>query len=229
VVFDLVRGTYVTANIPGAFNIRYVLAGMPAGFLLVGLGLGSLRYRLRAVFIVLIVIFCLVGVRRLYLADHRNYQQYPQLATLLAHEVNESDLILVHSIPSVVAGIARYLERGHASETGVGFASWVVQLGRRRVPEDIEALTVGRRRIILITTHELGEPAPEESWLEENTTLVEMKQFYGATIRYFIPRGSSRFFAASTIPQYLKGSQHSPSFVDKNLNPSGSAHENGAE
>ncbi len=173
VAFDLVRGTYVTA-VP-----RYALAGMPAAFLLVGLALGSLGYRLRAVFVGLIVLLCLVGVRRLFVADGRSGQNYPEVAKLLSRQLDESDLILVHSIPSGVIGIARYLERGHASETGVGFASWVGQLGRRRVPEDIEALATGRRRILLITTHEVGEPAPERSWLEENARLVEKKRIHG--------------------------------------------------
>jgi hypothetical protein len=188
VAFDLLRGTYVTA-FP-----RYALAGLPAAFLLAGLGLGSLGYRLRAVFNALIVLLCLNGLRYFYLADHRNYQNYPEVARLLVHKVNDADLILVHSVPSGVAGVARYLEKAGASKTGVGFASWVGQLGQRRVPEDLQALAPGRRRIILITTHEVGEPAPEQSWLEENGTLIEMKQIQGATLRYFIPRDSPRFF-----------------------------------
>ncbi len=105
----------------------------------------------------------------------------------------------MHSIPSCVAGIARYLEQDHASETGVGFASWVGQLGRRQVPQDIEALATGRRRIILITTHEVGEPAPEKSWLEENATLAESKRIQGATLYYFRPRGSTTFFEQGII------------------------------
>jgi len=186
--FDLVRGTYVIA-VP-----RYALAGMPAAFLLTGIGLGSLGYRLRAVFISLIVLLCLLSVRYFYVAEHRSYQNYPKVARLLAHQVNESDLILVHSIPSGVTGLARYLENAGACKTGLGFASWVGQLGQRRVPEDLEALAAGRGRIILITTHAVGEPAPEQSWLEENATLVETKQIYGATLQFFLPRDSPRFF-----------------------------------
>ncbi len=189
VAFDLVRGTYVTA-VP-----RYAFAGAPAAFLLVGLALGSLEHRLRAVFIGLIGLLCLVSVRRFYGADARSGQNYPAVAKLLlSHQVDKSDLILVHSIPSGVIGIARYLERDHASETGVGFASWVGQLGRRRVPEDIEALAIGRKRIFLITTHEVGEPAPEKTWLEQNATQVEMKRIHGATVYSFRPRESTAFF-----------------------------------
>ena len=189
VVFDLVRGTYVTA-VP-----RYALAGMPAAFLLTGVGLGSLAYRLRAVLIALIALLGMLSVRSFYLADHRSYQNYPELARFLVQQVNDADLILVHSVPSAAAGVARYLEKAGAAETGVGFASWVGQLGQRRVPEDLEALSEGRRRIILVTTHEVGEPAPEQFWLEENSLLVDTKQIHGATLRYFTPRDSTAFFA----------------------------------
>ena len=87
----------------------------------------------------LIVFFCSVGVGSYYLTHRRSYQNYPEVAKLLAHQVNESDLILVHSVPCGVAGVARYLEKAGASKTGVRFASWVGQLGQRRVPEDLEA------------------------------------------------------------------------------------------
>ena len=189
VAFDVARGTYVIA-VP-----RYAFAGVPAAFLLVGLVLGSLEHRLRTVFIGFITLLSLVGVRRFYGADARSGQNYPAVAKLLlSYQLDKSDLILVHSIPSGVVGIARYLERGHASETGVGFASWVGQLGRRRVPEDIAALATGRRRIILVTTHEVGEPAPEKTWLEENTGRVGMERIHGATVSSFRPRNSTRFF-----------------------------------
>ena len=189
VIFDLVRGTYVSA-VP-----RYALAAMPAACLLSGLALESLQYRLRAVLIALIVLLCLVDVSHLYFAD---YQQYPEVARLLAHQVDESDLILVHSIPSCVAGLARYLEQERAFKTGVGFASWVGQLGRRRVPADLEALAAGRKRIILVTTFLVGDPAPEQSWLEENSRLVEMKQFHETTLHYFTPLNSTTFFESPT-------------------------------
>ena len=48
------------------------------------------------------------------------------------------DLVLVHAIPSGVLGIARYLE------ADVPMAAWVGQLGRRRVPEDLDGMLAGR-------------------------------------------------------------------------------------
>jgi mannosyltransferase len=185
VVFDLVRGTYVSAV------LRYAVAAMPAACLLVGLALESLQYRLRAMLIALIALLCLIGVSRLYYTD---YQQYPEVAKLLSRQVNESDLILVHSIPSCVAGLARYLEQERTLKPGVGFASWVGQLGRRRVPADVEALATERKSIILVTTHTVGNPAPEQSWLDVNAKLVEMKQFHGTILRYFTPLNSTTFF-----------------------------------
>jgi uncharacterized membrane protein len=189
VVLDLLRGTHVSA-VP-----RYALAGMPAAFLLVGVSLGSLGHRLYMVSMVLIVLLSLRGVSHLYLTDERSGQNYPMVAKLLARDVSESDLILVHSIPSGVTGIARYLKHELAPETHVRFASWVGQLGQRRVPEDLETFAAGCSRIILVRTHGLGEPAPEQSWLEEHAMLVGVKRIHGTTLRYFTPRQSTVFFA----------------------------------
>jgi hypothetical protein len=187
VVFDLWRGTYVMA-VP-----RYALAGMPAAFLLVGLGLGRLRPAPRTVFMTLILLAGLVGIAQMYLNDSRNREPTRLVGELIAEEAKASDLVIVHSIPSGVAGVARYMEdRGIAD--GVGFASWVGQLGQRRVPEDLRRLAAGRRRIILVNIHDVGEPAPEETWLEENAKPVGKRVLDAATVLYFVPRGSDTFF-----------------------------------
>lgn len=187
VIFDLLRGTYVSVV------SRYAMVAMPAACLLVGLALENLTYRLRFVFIALIASLCLVGVGSIYRAD---YQQYPEVAKLLASQADESDLILVNSFPDTVAGLARYLEQEPALKPGVGFGSWVSQLGRR-VPADLEALAAGRKRIILVTT-ESDENPDLQSWLEENSKLVEMKQFHWTTLHYCTPRNSTTFFGPPT-------------------------------
>jgi len=186
--FDLLRGTYVTAV------HRYALAGMPAAFLLAGVALSCLGQRFRNVCLISIALCSLVGVSQLYRADSRSNQNYPLVAKLLAADVGESDLIIVHSIPSGVAGIARYLKQDLTPDTHVGFASWVGQLRERRVPEDLQTLAAGRRKIVLVRTHDVGEPAPELSWLDENAKLIETKRIYGTTLSYFIPRDSLAFF-----------------------------------
>jgi hypothetical protein len=182
VAFDLVRGTYATA-VP-----RYALAGMPAAFLIAGVVLGSLESRVRAAFLALILLLCLTSIGYFYLGEVRSWQNYRGVAKMLVRQVDQSDLILIHSIPSGVTGLARYLEQEGASDTGVSIASWVGQLGNRRVPEDIEALAANRRRIILVKTHDVGAPAPEQSWLEENAELRETKQIYETTLLYFTSR-----------------------------------------
>ena len=41
------------------------------------------------------------------------------------------------------------------------------------MPEDIQKLTEGRAKIVLVRIHEVREPAPEESWLREHAVVVE--------------------------------------------------------
>jgi hypothetical protein len=72
----------------------------------------------------------------------------------------------VHSIPSGVLGLARYME------ASVPMASWVGQLGTRRVPESVVALTASRRATFLVVAHSVGEPDPERAYLEEHARLV---------------------------------------------------------
>ena len=72
-------------------------------------------------------------------------------------------------------------------------ASWVGQLGQRRVPTDVEALTQGRSTVVLVKIHEVGEPAPEESWLLVHARLVDDSERQGARIGVFRPLSGERF------------------------------------
>ncbi len=186
--FDLLQGTYAMTH------ARYALPGMPAAFLLVGYGLSRLRPRPQAVFTVLIVAMDLIGITRLYMNEARA-EDFRQVGKSLAEHAGASDLVIVHSTPSGVAGVAYYTERQGPVE-GVGFASWVGQLGQRRVPEDLAGLAADRRKIYLVKIHEVGEPAPQETWLRRNAVLAEEEQFSGATVLCFVPRAGGTFFAA---------------------------------
>ncbi len=190
-LFDLLRGTYATAH------GRYALAGMPAAFLLAGIGLGRLPPRLRTLFVGAILLFYLAGIGHLYLYDLRNEAQFQRVGRLLAEQAGETDLVIVHSIPSGVAGVARYLEREGTRE--VGFASWVGQLRQRRVPDDLEHLALGRRRIILVKIHEAGEPAPQEDYLRDHGLLIREYAMVKDGVAYFqvlffVPRQGETFF-----------------------------------
>jgi hypothetical protein len=90
-------------------------------------------------------------------------------------------LIIVHSIPSGVLGVARYIR------TNTPIASWVVQLGQRRVPGDMERLLSGLRRVAVVKVHDMGEPSPAEAWLREHATLEGQDKLHDFTrILYFL-------------------------------------------
>jgi hypothetical protein len=119
------------------------------------------------------------GTKSLYLDVSRGNEPYREVGAVVTAWAEPADLVLVHSIPSGVLGIARYLP----SDTVV--ASWVGQLDRRRVPEDIERLTAGRRRVVLIDIHAVGEPAPEEDWLMEHARLDRKTEIQAARLLFF--------------------------------------------
>jgi mannosyltransferase len=173
VVFDLLRGT--STSLIG----RYALAGMPAGMLLVGFALGTLRTGVAAAALALLAATWAPGLRDMIARRTRAWEPYRQVAAALGAWARPGDFVLVHSIPSGVLGIARYLDGD------VPMAAWVGQLGSRRVPEDLEALLAGRDRVALVRIHDVGEPAPEEGWLRANARLIGERRFPRATVVYF--------------------------------------------
>ncbi|HUR93164.1 MAG TPA: glycosyltransferase family 39 protein [Gemmatimonadales bacterium] len=173
VVFDLLRGTSTS------LIARYALAGMPAGMLLTGLAIGALPVRTGGVALGVLIAAWAPGLRAVFGSGTRAWEPYRQVASELDAWSTPDDLVLVHSIPSGVLGIARYLH------PDVPLAAWVGQLGRRRVPADIQTLLAGRRRVALVRIHDVGEPAPEETWLRAHATLLRERKRAGAAIVYF--------------------------------------------
>jgi hypothetical protein len=181
VVFDLMRGTN-TAAIP-----RYALAGLPGILVLAAIGLSRLRPAVRVVVLLVILLAWSSGVRAILRLPSRQFEPYREVAASLNATVTTEDLVLVHSIPSGVLGIARYVN----GATMV--ASWVGQLGQRRVPADVEALTEGRAKVIVVRIHEVGEPAPQESWLRAHARLIDESRREAARLSAFQPRSGERF------------------------------------
>ncbi|HLL88180.1 MAG TPA: glycosyltransferase family 39 protein [Tepidisphaeraceae bacterium] len=168
---DLLRGTY-------AYTVeRYVGAGIPAALVLVGTALGRLSPAVRTTFLVAILLGCGIGARRIYLNDGRQEHPVGALAAELRSRGAADDLVLVHSIPSGAINVARYLEAPDGSgrpappDVTAGLphiASWVGQLGERRVPEDIARLTAGRRQVFYVRYHDLGAEPVDDAWLRAN-------------------------------------------------------------
>lgn len=159
-LFDVLRGTF-SAAVP-----RYALAGMPAAFALFGLALGRLPARLRWAAFALIVLSWSSGLKLLFGNSSRIGTPLNMVARELGARATTDDVVLVHSIPSGVLGLARYMG------APVPMASWVGQLGTRRVPESVLALTADRRATFLVLVHSVGEPAPEEGYLREHAEVV---------------------------------------------------------
>lgn len=156
VFFDALMGTNAS-TIP-----RYVLPGLPAGMVLAALCMSRLSPRARGIFLVSLVGAWQPAIGGFFAGPSRSWEPYPEVAARLSAWAGAFDLIIVHSIPSGVLGVARYLD------TNGGFASWVVQLGQRRIPEDMHVLLSGRRRMALAKIHDLGEPSPAEAWLRRH-------------------------------------------------------------
>ncbi len=179
-VVDLIQHTYLVAK------PRYAVAALPAAYLLAGLGVSSLGRRAGTIILALILVAWAPNVLSIY----RNRQPWlplRELARAASANGQSTDLILVHSIPSGVLGIARYVS-GPAP-----VASWVGQLGNRRMPESLRTLATGRTRILFVKVHEVGEPAPEEDWLRANSVVAREQHLGSGICIEFQPKLVERF------------------------------------
>lgn len=172
-MFDRIMGTYTTA-VP-----RYAVVGMPAALLLISLALGRLHPTWRAGWLLLIVLVWVPSIWTVVTDPMRGWEPYKQLAARLDEQATHSDVMIVHSIPSGVLGMARYLKKP------VTIFSWVGQLKQRHVPDDLDPLPA-QGRIILIKIHTVGEPAPEEAWLKTHARLASEVKMAAAEVLFFV-------------------------------------------
>ena len=173
-IFDLLRDSQVSTI------SRYAVSGLPAALLLAGIGISRLKGWIHGAFLVTILLSWMPGILSIYNEPVRHRDPFVDIADHLQAGRESSDIVLVHSIPSGVLGVARYLD-DHTE-----LVSWVVQLGNLQVPEDTTQFLEGRCRVVLVKTHYLGKPSPAEIWLREHA-LLEKENIFNpeAKIYYF--------------------------------------------
>jgi hypothetical protein len=185
-MLDLVGRTYMI-TVP-----RYALAGMCAAFLILALALRHVRRPAGIILLGAIVLTWFVSSIPMFLTESRCGQPLTKLGRLLSSRVGESDVVFVHSIPSGVVGVARYVVEGSTLDRSSSMVSWVERLGVRQV-DDMELLIRGKQRVLLIHVHEAGQAAPEEDWLRRNARFVGEDRLESASVLYFTPIEGSTF------------------------------------
>jgi hypothetical protein len=198
---DFALGTYMSA-VP-----RYALAALPPTLVLVAVTLTALDPRRRAFVVSLLVVLALAGTWRVLRAWNRSGEPFASLGWFLGTNVRASDVVVVHSIPSGVCGVARYMLGKAAGLDAPLLASWVGPLRRREVPSDIEALADGRRRVLLVKIHTVYDLIPEEAWLRRQARLVSEMGFDNAWLLVFEPRDGGVFaFSGGRTPSLPRAS-----------------------
>lgn len=188
---DAVLGAYTAAH------PRYALAALPALSVALALLVAALRPRRRAFVMALLLALGLAGTFRVQRAPSRVTEPFAEIGAWLAGEADARDVAVVHSIPSVVAGVARYELRAGAGRDAVPIASWVGPLRRREVPADIESLASGRRRVLLVKLHTVADAVPEEGWLRAHARLAGERSFEKSRVLVFCPRQGDVFVFSS--------------------------------
>jgi hypothetical protein len=188
--FDVLRHT-TTVNVP-----RYALAALPAVVLLAALAMSRLPPKIHLAFLSAIQLAWIPGGWANLSTVPRPWEPYRTLDADLDAWARPGDLVLIHSLPSGVIGVARYLKRD------IPLASWVAQLGTRDMPDDLEHLLDGRRGVALVKIHYAGAAAPAEAWLRTHARLLGQTGFRSssAEILYFAPSGGDTFVAGPPEP-----------------------------
>jgi hypothetical protein len=188
---DAVLGTYASAH------PRYALAGLPPAIVVVAL-LASLLSRRRLAFVMaLLLTIGLAGSFRVQRAASRVSEPFDRVGAWLARDTSAGDVAIVHSIPSVVCGVARYALAAGAGPASAPIASWVAPLGRREVPRDLVTLASGRRRVVLVEMHTVAGDVAEERWLRASARLAREETFEKARLVVFEPWRGGRFGEAA--------------------------------
>jgi hypothetical protein len=180
-VFDLIWHTYTLA-IP-----RYAMAALPLAYLLAGAGVACLGRGAQLLALVLLVAAWGPSVWQICRTPWRSLPPLRELSRAASEKTDMADLILVHATPSGMLGIARYATGGAA------LASWVPQLPNRRVPDSLQALAAGRRRVIFVKLYGPGPPAAEERWLRSHAVLLGETTISIGRIAAFGPMNSQTF------------------------------------
>jgi hypothetical protein len=162
-VFDALRNTY-TAAVP-----RYACGALPAASLLLGLLFARVAPRTRLVLLACLVTTWAPAVFSIVKLRDRSGFAMGFVHYEIRKKPTKEDLIMVHSIPSGVLTVARYLE------SQAPMAAWVEQLGARKIPADLSPLIEGRRDVFLVRIHAVGAPAPQEDWLRGHYKVVAEK------------------------------------------------------
>jgi uncharacterized membrane protein len=178
---DLVQHTY-TAAVP-----RYGLAALPAACLLAAMTFQYFSRPVQFAMIFLVALSWAPPLLTLSRQQSRNWEPFRQVARETSSRADAGDVVLVHSIPSGVLGIARYC----SGACPIG--AWVGQLGTRRVPESLTTLAGGANRIFFVKIHNVGESAPEEEWLRTHATILRDKRFQQAEVVDFQRRDAEKF------------------------------------
>ena len=110
-------------------------------------------------------------------------------------ETRASDVVVVHSIPSGVCGVARAMVHAGSREGApVALRGWV-RLRPGWDLRELQRLARGRRRIALVKVHTVWEPAFQEAWLREHARLASERRLEGAEVLIFEPSAGEVFFA----------------------------------
>jgi hypothetical protein len=134
------------------------------------------------------------SVYRLITRDSHEFAPLKLIGPYLSENTRDNDLIIVHSIPSAIAGIARYMD-GLAP-----MVAWTGQLEMRDGAHDMPRLVAGKSRVILVRIHDVGASAPQQDWLIMNAKRTRRLRRGSGVLFFYEPPEADVFPPPATAP-----------------------------
>ena len=100
-------------------------------------------------------------------SESRNFTPFREVGRMVADRAGPDDLVLVHSIPAGVVGVARYIAPDSGLERSSGWLPGSNASGTGASPTACGNWREAVGRILLVRIHEVGQPAARGDLVEE--------------------------------------------------------------
>ncbi len=177
IMFDLIQDTYARQH------SRYAFVALPAALLLLAAALARLPYVARAIAMVALLGLWGTGILRLNVRN-RGDNPFSTAAASINAGGGAERVVVVHAIPTMVMGYARYVDERTL------MLDWVEAHGTRTVERDAAGIAAVAPRVTLVKSPP-ARVVPEETWFTSRAASVSRSRGVGYEIVDFVLRDSA--------------------------------------
>jgi hypothetical protein len=175
------------------------LCGLPAALLILSGMIGRLPVLKTALCLILLLGGYVAGLWKIFATPYRSSEYFLQANAVMSSLVTPNDVALIHSIPSAILGVTRYMD------SSVPVAVWIEPLQQKHIPDGIQRIIAGKNKVAVLRVHKMArDREPEVDWLNANARFLEFRDGRGFHILVYETRSlkSEELFDESEIAHH---------------------------